>query len=67
VYTLWTVCGHSQKWERSDRFFDDAFGDYAAHIQNIVRPIGLETIPESHLRPLTTIDDAEKKRVFDDV
>jgi hypothetical protein len=38
----------------------------AAHIQNIVRPIGLETIPESHLRPLTTIDDAEKKRVFDD-
>jgi hypothetical protein len=38
----------------------------AAHIQNIVRPMGLETIPERQLRPLTTIDDAEKKQVFDD-
>jgi hypothetical protein len=38
----------------------------AAHIQNIVRPIGLETIPESHLRRLLKIEPADRQDVWND-
>ena len=38
----------------------------AARIQNIVTPIGVEEIPESHLRPLSKVPDADKSAVYEE-
>jgi 23S rRNA pseudoU1915 N3-methylase RlmH len=39
----------------------------SAYIQNLVEPIGSEEIPESHLRPLTSVPDDAKIEIWQQV